>query len=275
MKNKAKMAFEMLEAEMEVIHRSEQVGLKAGTGPVVITMYRFASGTDYTASYYSATSNVGNIHGYMLEPGGPSTITTGVDQRIPAGTYNLSTNITSHGMYELYNDSVGTNRHIKIHAGNSGADTAGCLLPGSSYSNGTVSNSRNETAEINAFIMLNGGPGNVVIKIVDLPTGSTGFESTAPEGLNSTGIIGDGFDDIGYFQVYKNTLGFSGLVHPLYGNAASTGVSWAGIPTSNIVTTGIDDVGTFINFQYQDSSGNWSTGFKHTLVAVESTGNGA
>ncbi len=142
----------------------------SGSEPVVIYVQRFSSGPRYTASSFYANSNFGSINGYLLEPGGPSTVLSQQDQRIPAGTYQLHENIIKKGMYELYNEQVSIDRHIKIHAGNSGSDTEGCLLPGSSYnSNGTVFGSVSEYASIMSFILLNGGATNVNIVIVDMP----------------------------------------------------------------------------------------------------------
>jgi RHS repeat-associated protein len=71
------------------------------------------------------------ISGYILEPAGPSTTKSGLDKRIPAGTYNLIRNTGTKNGLRLYNDQVPKSRAILIHSGNYPGDTEGCLLPGS------------------------------------------------------------------------------------------------------------------------------------------------
>jgi RHS repeat-associated protein len=72
-----------------------------------------------------------DIWGYILEPAGPSTTESGLNKRIPAGTYHLTLNKGSKEGLRLYNDQVPKSRAILIHKGNSPKHTQGCLLPGS------------------------------------------------------------------------------------------------------------------------------------------------
>jgi Family of unknown function (DUF5675) len=82
-----------------------------------------------------------NISGYILEPAGPSTTQSGLDRRVPAGTYNIIKNVgTKYGL-RLYNDQVPQSRAILMHIGNYPGDTEGCLLPGSSIGTNFVGGS--------------------------------------------------------------------------------------------------------------------------------------
>ncbi len=95
-----------------------------------------------------------DIDGYILEEKGPSTTVSGIEQRVPVGTYNL---IWHNGtkfkdVLKLYNDDVPVGRAILIHAGNSALDTEGCLLPGTSKSTDWVSGSKAKLKEINDYV---------------------------------------------------------------------------------------------------------------------------
>ncbi|HAF28643.1 MAG TPA: hypothetical protein DCG75_06305, partial [Bacteroidales bacterium] len=81
------------------------------------------------------------ISGYILEPAGPSTTQSGLDRRIPAGTYNIIKNVGSKYGLRLYNDQVPQSRAILMHIGNYPGDTEGCLLSGSSIGVNFVSGS--------------------------------------------------------------------------------------------------------------------------------------
>ena len=73
-----------------------------------------------------------DIEGYMLEPAGPDEIKSNQNKRIPEGTYNLEpfSGATKKNVLRLYNGQVPRDRYILIHAGNTPANTRGCLLPG-------------------------------------------------------------------------------------------------------------------------------------------------
>lgn len=90
------------------------------------------------------------ISGFMLEEKGPDTTTSGLEQRVPVGTYNLEwhSGAKFSKALKLFNSQVAKSRAILIHAGNSAADTEGCLLPGSSRSVDWVSSSRVKLNEI-------------------------------------------------------------------------------------------------------------------------------
>ncbi|MDR0969400.1 MAG: DUF5675 family protein [Lentimicrobiaceae bacterium] len=105
---------------------------------LTIEMQRIAESSDATLSEFTAFGPVpyAVVTGYILEPGGPSTTASGQDQRIPAGTYSVDpySSKTYKDNYIISNGLVSPDRHILIHVGNYHSNTAGCLLPGSSYS---------------------------------------------------------------------------------------------------------------------------------------------
>lgn len=94
------------------------------------------------------------IKGFILEEKGPDTTISGIEQRIPIGTYNLAwhngTKIKK-GL-KVYNSDVSKDRAILIHSGNTANDTEGCLLPGSTRSVDFVGNSKNKLNEIFDYI---------------------------------------------------------------------------------------------------------------------------
>ncbi|MGP2571266.1 DUF5675 family protein [Ornithobacterium rhinotracheale] len=161
---KLKLALSELEKEMEVISNEEMRSFKGGGDPVIISIYRIYDGNDSTISYYE----IDGIKGWILEPAGPSTSNSGMDRRIPPGDYKLNYHPTNKGDYELYNDNVSTYRHIKIHPGNTGADTEGCLLPGSSadLKSEIVYGSRKEYQRLKEYIERVGAE-NVTIRIIE------------------------------------------------------------------------------------------------------------
>lgn len=97
-----------------------------------------------------------------LEPAGPSTTEAMKDRRIPDGLYNViwQKSTTSGNKYVqdnelplVYNDKVSKSRAIRIHIGNYGKDTLGCILLGltANDTKGTVNNS---TAAIKKLVEL-------------------------------------------------------------------------------------------------------------------------
>lgn len=118
-------------ANAEVILTSYQLGY-------LIDVYRFAESYNTTISTFTASGpGSQSVTGYFLEPAGPSTTISGLDRRIPAGTYNISpySSRKFNNVYIISNEQVPESRRILIHSGNYGDDTSGCLLPGSSYYN--------------------------------------------------------------------------------------------------------------------------------------------
>nr|WP_294926591.1 DUF5675 family protein [uncultured Flavobacterium sp.] len=95
-----------------------------------------------------------DITGYILEEKGPDTTISGIEQRVPIGTYNLvwHNGTKFKNVLKLYNSDVSIDRAILIHSGNSAESTEGCLLPGSSKSLDWVSNSRDKLVEINEYV---------------------------------------------------------------------------------------------------------------------------
>lgn len=96
----------------------------------------------------------GDITGFICEPYGEETTSSGKDKRIPVGTYNLKWHVTKkyskdkytlknkfgkkhkldfeplkNGVVRIYNDKVAEARAILIHGGQDGGWTEGCLLP--------------------------------------------------------------------------------------------------------------------------------------------------
>ena len=100
-----------------------------------------------------------NSTGFILEPRGTSTTTSGLDRRIPTGEYELNWHDSQHlnGTFpELSNTSVSSNRHILIHSGNTPDQTLGCLLPGTGCGVDQVTGSRAAFQTINNFIRRRG-----------------------------------------------------------------------------------------------------------------------
>ena len=76
-----------------------------------------------------------DIRGFYLEPGGPATVVSNQNKRIPAGIYNYMRHFGEDfkDVPKLYNDRVSTDRGILEHGGNNREETEGCLLPGKSW----------------------------------------------------------------------------------------------------------------------------------------------
>ncbi|UPZ13838.1 DUF5675 family protein [Flavobacterium humidisoli] len=106
-----------------------------------------------------------DIKGYILEEKGPDTTVSGIEQRVPVGTYNLKwhNGTKKKGVLKLYNSDVSESRAILIHSGNTAADTEGCLLPGSSKSTDFVGGSQAKVKEINDYVKEKGVEGAKII----------------------------------------------------------------------------------------------------------------
>ncbi|WP_433810677.1 DUF5675 family protein [Flavobacterium johnsoniae] len=106
-----------------------------------------------------------DIKGYILEEKGPDTTVSGIEQRVPVGTYNLKwhNGTKKKGVLKLYNNDVSEDRAILIHSGNTAADTEGCLLPGSTKSTDFVGDSKAKVKEINDYVKEKGVEGAKII----------------------------------------------------------------------------------------------------------------
>ena len=106
-----------------------------------------------------------DIKGYILEEKGPDTTVSGIQQRVPVGTYNLKWHNGSKqkGVLKLYNAVVPESRAILIHSGNDASDTEGCLLAGSTKSKDFVGASKPKLKEINDYVTLKGIEGAKII----------------------------------------------------------------------------------------------------------------
>lgn len=126
----------------------------------VLVMYvsrfkEFEDSTLGTFELYNGTEKA--CTGYTLEPAGPDTTEANKDRRIPQGFYSIKWEVSSMSGKEycngklptLYNDDVSPDRKIKIHIGNYGKDTEGCLLLGTSCNktNGYINSSRIKVKE--------------------------------------------------------------------------------------------------------------------------------
>ncbi|SEO84896.1 Predicted chitinase [Flavobacterium sp. CF108] len=106
-----------------------------------------------------------DIKGYILEEKGPDTTVSGIEQRVPVGTYNLKwhNGTKKKGVLKLYNSDVSEDRAILIHSGNTATDTEGCLLAGSTKSTDFVGDSKAKVKEINDYVKEKGVEGAKII----------------------------------------------------------------------------------------------------------------
>jgi muramidase (phage lysozyme)/plastocyanin len=105
------------------------------------------------------------IKGFILEEKGPDTTVSGIEQRVPVGTYNLEwhNGTKKKNVLKLSNDEVPASRAILIHSGNDANDTEGCLLAGSTRSKDFVGESKTKLSEINNYVKLKGIKGARII----------------------------------------------------------------------------------------------------------------
>lgn len=122
----------------------------------LIVLNRTEEGKDFTIGEFTTTGDK-PVEGYTVEPGGPATTESGKDKRIPEGVYDLTPHTSSKypGSYKVSNDEVSKNRAILIHAGNNGANTEGCILPGTNKTDSGVSASKPKLKEVYNFIKEN------------------------------------------------------------------------------------------------------------------------
>ena len=161
-----------LAKKMPVLSEDVQSSLFGG-GTVNITVNRSFYGDNSTMSYFLVTAydDSGNVissmSGMFLEPTTDYDRCTisGSDTAIKYGTYDVvpSTYKGQSGYYEV--SGVEGRTGIKIHAGNTGYDTEGCLIPGTSgyYNSGTgestVSHSVDKLIELTNFLDQYGNSG--------------------------------------------------------------------------------------------------------------------
>lgn len=167
-----KSSLDELAERMPVLSEGQQMAYIGGE-TVRISVNRSFYGDNSTMSYFLATAYddsgnaIASISGMFLEPTADydrSTV-SGSDTAINYGTYNVvpSTYRGESGYYEVI--GVEGRSAIKIHAGNHGGHTEGCLLPGTSgtYNSesgeSTVSNSRDMLGELNGFLDQYGSSG--------------------------------------------------------------------------------------------------------------------
>lgn len=124
-----------------------------------IELIRTEETTQSTIGEYTVPGTT--FSGYMLEPAGPSTTAANQDQRIPAGTYQLTRyNSPRHGLcFLVSNSQVSQSRRILIHKGNTPGDTEGCLLPGTTKATDSVGNSTPRFDELLAHFESEGWEG--------------------------------------------------------------------------------------------------------------------
>ena len=83
--------------------------------------------------------------GYTCEPAGPDTTESGMDRRIPQGRYQIAWHDSPKFRARLpllWNQQVPKSRCILIHSGNTGRNTEGCVLLGTSLGARGVKDSR-------------------------------------------------------------------------------------------------------------------------------------
>tara|TARA_R110000823_G_scaffold266883_2_gene386934 strand:- start:82628 stop:85018 length:2391 start_codon:yes stop_codon:yes gene_type:complete len=106
-----------------------------------------------------------DVSGYMLEEKGPDTTQSGLEQRVPTGTYDLEwhNGTRFQGVLKLSNIEVSAARAILIHGGNTAGDTEGCLLPGSTRDTDFVGGSQATLSEIHEVVEEKGIDGAQII----------------------------------------------------------------------------------------------------------------
>lgn len=113
-----------------------------------LTITRFLQGYDWTIGefrFIDTSLGLPVLNGFCLEPAGEDTTTPNQDKRIPQGRYEAVFEFSprfKRYLPVLFNEKVSKNRRILIHAGNTGTDTAGCILLGSEWKDGKVLNSK-------------------------------------------------------------------------------------------------------------------------------------
>ena len=123
---------------------------------MVLEITRFKEVDDMTLGRFILRDGEKEVlKGYTCEPAGPDTTQSGMDRRIPQGKYQIAWHDSSKFRVRLpllWNELVSKTRCILIHAGNTGRNTEGCVLLGSSLGEHGVKNSRTTLAALLAAV---------------------------------------------------------------------------------------------------------------------------
>lgn len=113
---------------------------------MVLEIVRFKEIDDMTLGRFILCDGERKVlKGYTCEPAGPDTTESGMDRRIPQGEYRVAWHDSPKFRARLpllYNALVPKSRCILIHSGNTGSNTEGCVLLGSSLGTHGVKDSR-------------------------------------------------------------------------------------------------------------------------------------
>lgn len=305
MKNKAKLAFEMLEMEMEIISCFDQKIILGGNGPGI---GRISSGDGSVANPYVITST------FYYSSSASSSMQNGINSMISEFNNSGTTSVDGKN----YTFSFGS---VSVAAGQDVATVMNDDIRNSDY---TISGAPIVTGSLPLGTIGEARPFSIVIdtdQIFDpwqVKTtilhevghklgydggfdsqghSSTGVMAPQDDGLHSehityeelqniirNGVLPDstgsydtsymvlstGVDDIGYFQI-KSTTNSSGhsmtfIEHPYYGQENDfTGVDNWSAMTG-LLSSGYDDFGSYYNYAFIDEYGNTSTGYYHPIM---------
>ena len=113
---------------------------------MVLEIIRFKEVDDMTLGRFILRDEGREVlKGYTCEPAGPDTTQSGMDRRIPQGQYQIAWHDSPKFRVRLpllWNQQVSKTRCILIHSGNTGRNTEGCVLLGTSLGEYGVKNSR-------------------------------------------------------------------------------------------------------------------------------------
>ena len=113
---------------------------------MVLEIVRFKEIDDMTLGHFVLRDEGREVlKGYTCEPAGPDTTQSGMDRRIPQGQYQIAWHESPKFRARLpllWNELVPKTRCILIHSGNTGSNTEGCVLLGSSLGARGVKDSR-------------------------------------------------------------------------------------------------------------------------------------
>ena len=113
---------------------------------MVLEIIRFKEVDDMTLGRFILRDGEREVlKGYTCEPAGPDTTQSGMDRRIPQGRYQIAWHESPKFrvcLPLLWNELVPKTRRILIHAGNTGRNTEGCVLLGTSLGARGVKDSR-------------------------------------------------------------------------------------------------------------------------------------